>query len=80
MGDPQRTSDDFVFNDTAPAGLARSLYGCVDEDALIRELDFRRASARLEQGLDPLTGRPYDRCVDPFATTWDLEPVEDELS
>ena len=74
-----RELDDFVFNDTAPAGLARSLWGCLDEDALIRELDFRRARERLEQGLDPLTGKPYDPLVDPFATTWDLEPVEESV-
>ncbi len=79
MTDHNPEPDDFVFNDTAPAGLARSPYGCADEDALIRELDFRRARERLEQGLDPLTGKPYNRSVDPFATTWDLEPIEESL-
>lgn len=49
------------------------------EDAVIAALDFTRAQARLSRGLDPVTGRLYDPEIDPFATTLDLEPVDDDV-
>ena len=46
----------------------------VVEEGIVEAIDFRRRRADLRRRCTA----NYDRRVDPFATTWDLEPVDDD--